>query len=58
MLWIDTKTSEEAKHIQDRKWGADFRETPDGTIIGVRGEGLHESGEFWADAIKKMKDKP
>lgn len=58
MVWIDTKTPEEAKHIQDRMWGADLREAPDGTVIGVRGEGLHEGGEFWADAIKKLKDKP
>ena len=35
MVWIDSKTPEEAKHIQDRMWGTDLRETPDGTLTRI-----------------------
>jgi hypothetical protein len=56
MLWIETRTPEEAKHLQDHMWGIEVRESAAGFEYQARGEGLYENGEFWADAIRKLKD--
>jgi hypothetical protein len=59
MIWLETKTPEDAKRIQDRIWGMVLpRETADGAQFDVRGEGLYEAGDFWANAIRKLKDNP
>jgi hypothetical protein len=58
MLSIETRTPEEAKHLQDRMWGIEVRESAAGFDCQVRGEGLYENTEFWADAIKKRKHDP
>ena len=56
MFWIETKTPEDAKHIQDRMWGIVESQSSDGLEFRVRGEGLYENNEFWGDAICKVKD--
>ena len=58
MLWIETRTPEEAKQLQERMWGIEEHESDSGVQLRVRGEGLSEAGEFWADAIRKLKDDP
>lgn len=58
MLWIETRTPEDARHLQERMWGMELRETASGAEYRVRGDGLYEKGEFWANAIGKLKDAP
>ena len=58
MLWIETRTPEEAKQLQERVWGLRWQETASGIELSVRGEGLYEDGEFWAQTIAKLKDDP
>jgi hypothetical protein len=58
MLWIETKTPEDAKRIRDRLWEVEIREGDDHTELRVRGEGLSENGEFWIDVIARLKDHP
>src|ERR1019366_1649406 len=57
-LWIETRTPAEARQLQERMWGIELRETAGGAEYRVRGEGLSENSEFWADAISKLKDNP
>jgi hypothetical protein len=56
--WIETTTAEQAKHLQERMWGLEVRETAAGPEVRVKGEGLFEDKEFWADAIARLKDNP
>jgi hypothetical protein len=58
MIWIETRTPEEARQIQERMWGIELRESAGGAEYRVRGDGLHENDEFWSDAIGKLKDDP
>lgn len=58
MLWIETKTPQDAKQLVDRMWGLEVVESPNATVFTVRGEGLSYDGEFWADAIKNLKEHP
>jgi hypothetical protein len=58
VLWIETKTPEEAKQLHERIWGIESRETATGVEFRVRGDGLYENGKFWADAIGKLTDDP
>jgi hypothetical protein len=57
MLWIETRTPEETKQLFERMWGLELREKSGGVeTYRVRGEGLSENGEFWGDAIRRLKD--
>ena len=58
MLWIDTRTPEEARQLQERMWALELRATSGGSEYRVRRERLFDNGEFWADAIGKLKDHP
>ncbi|MGE0434029.1 MAG: hypothetical protein AB7S36_17370 [Planctomycetota bacterium] len=58
MAWIDTRNADEARRLVERIWGIVSLETDTGWIASVRGDGLYEGDEFWADAIRKLKDKP
>jgi hypothetical protein len=59
MFWKDTKTPEEAKSLRDRMWGLERTAYNDGRIEWrVRGEGLYQNGEFWFDAIRKVRAWP
>ncbi len=58
MLWIETTTADEARELHERMWGITAHEGDRGTAFCVRGEGLREGDEFWADAIGKLKDDP
>lgn len=58
MLWIETKTLDEAKSLYDRMWGLELHEAEGVTIGRVRGEGLYEDGVFWSEAIAKLMNDP
>lgn len=58
MLWIETKTPEDAKLLYDRMWGVEMREVEGVAQLRGRGESLSEDGEFWGDTIAKLKDDP
>jgi hypothetical protein len=58
MLWIESKTPEDARRIHDRLWGVENHESDGQTLFRARGEGLYEGGEFWADTIAGLKDRP
>ncbi len=59
MIWIETRTQEEASHRRERMWGTNWTATPDGGLVGrTNGEGLFEGDRFWADAIKDTRDEP
>lgn len=58
MLWIETKTPEEAKQLQERMWGLELHESDSGAEFRMRGEGLSDGDEFWADAISRLKGDP
>jgi hypothetical protein len=38
MLWIETKTFDDAKLLYDRMWGVEIREEDDITQLRVRGD--------------------
>ena len=58
MLWIETKTIDDAKQVYERTWGIVSHKTASGVEFNVRGENLFEDGVFWADAIKKIRNDP
>jgi hypothetical protein len=62
MIWLDTRSEEEAARRREAMWGTVIteEETEEGlAIVGrVRGDGLYEAGRFWADAINDLKDDP
>lgn len=59
MIWLDTKTEEDASRRRSAMWGMTWSEAKDGSRIGtVNGEGLYEDDRFWAEAIKGVRDDP
>jgi hypothetical protein len=57
MFWKDTETAEDAKILQDRMWGI-VQTVSNRVEFRVRGEGLFHNGEFWFDAIRKVRSTP
>jgi hypothetical protein len=58
MLWIDTKTNEEARWRGEAQWTPVWTENEDGSATaGVPGPEKVE-GRFWGDAIKEVQDDP
>ena len=57
MFWKDTETAEDAKILQDRMW-ASYRRSGNSIEFRVRGEGLFQNGEFWFDALRKVRSDP
>lgn len=59
MLWIETKTQADADARHQAMWGLKVESGPDGTLTSrATGEGLYEDGEFWADALKRVRNNP
>jgi len=58
MLWVETRTPQEAKEVYERTWGIQCKDTARGVEFSVRGDGLYENAEFWAHAIQKVRDNP
>lgn len=59
MLWIETRTQADADARRSAMWGLKLEATDDGGLVGkAAGEGLYEAEEFWADAIKRVRDDP
>lgn len=58
MLWTETTTDEEAGSLNEAMWGTVVTEEADGSIVGRTNGPPTEGGQFWADAISKLKDDP
>ncbi|EJC80246.1 hypothetical protein Rleg4DRAFT_1866 [Rhizobium leguminosarum bv. trifolii WSM2297] len=58
MLWVETTTDEEARALDRQIWDFSTREEPDGTIISQAPGPAPENGEFWSDALDRIKDDP
>jgi hypothetical protein len=58
MLWIDTKTDDEARRRGEARWTPVWVENEDGSATaGVSGPEKVD-GRFWGDAIKEVQDDP
>lgn len=62
VIWLETRTEAEAAKRREAMWGIVWsdEETEEGSaLVGrVNGEGLEEGEQFWADAIKDVRDDP
>jgi hypothetical protein len=62
VIWLETRTEAEAAKRREAMWGVVWsdEETKEGpALVGrVNGEGLQEGEQFWADAIKDVRDDP
>lgn len=58
MLWIETKTDNDAREVQRAKWLVVATENGDGWSATLEGGHFYEDGVFWADACKKLKGYP
>lgn len=62
MIWLETRDEADAAKRRKAMWGTVWceEETEEGlALVGrVNGDGLYEDGEFWADAIKNVRDDP
>ncbi|MDX0847218.1 hypothetical protein GOD74_02265 [Sinorhizobium medicae] len=58
MLWVDTTTDEEARALDRGMWEMVGSEQPDGTFVAQAAGPAPESGEFWYDALNRIKDDP
>ena len=58
MLWIDTKTDDDARRRGEAQWTPVWAENDDGSATAaVPGPGKVD-GQFWGDAIKEVQDDP
>lgn len=58
MLWIDTKTDEDARQRSEAQWTPVWTENQDGSA-GASVPGPEKvDGQFWGDAIKEVRDDP
>lgn len=62
MIWLETRTEAETAKRREGTWGLVWGDevTEEGSaLVGrVNGEGLQEGEQFWADAIKDVRDDP
>jgi hypothetical protein len=62
VIWLETRTEADAAKRREAMWGVVWsdEETDEGpALMGrVNGEGLQEGKQFWADAIKDVRDDP
>lgn len=59
MLWTETKTAADAATRRTEMWGLRLQTDEDGRLVSrAGGEGLYEGGEFWAEAIKRVRHDP
>ncbi len=58
MLWVDTTTDEEARALDRGMWEMVGSKQPDGTLVAQAAGPAPENGEFWYDALNRIKDDP
>jgi hypothetical protein len=58
MLWVDTTTDEEARAVDRGMWEMVGSKQPDGTFVAQAAGPAPEGGEFWYDALNRIKDDP
>ncbi len=58
MLWIETTTNAEARALDRGIWEVVGRHEPDGSFAAQAPGPGPENGEFWADALDRIKDDP
>jgi len=58
MAWVDTATDDEARALDRGMWEPFGREQPDGTFVAQATGPAPENGEFWYDALNRIKDDP
>ena len=56
--WIETKTDEEARALDRGMWDFASRQEDGGTVVSQAPGPSPEDGEFWYDALNKIKDDP
>lgn len=58
MLWVDTITDEEARALDRGIWGVVGTKQADGTFIAQATGPAPEDGDFWYDALNRLKEDP
>lgn len=58
MLWVDTKADKEARALDRGMWEVVGRQEPGGSFVAQATGPAPENGEFWADALGRIKDDP
>jgi len=58
MLWIDTKTDEDARQRSEAHWTPVWTEHDDGSATAAVPGPEKVDGQFWGDAIKELQDDP
>jgi hypothetical protein len=58
LLWVDTKADEEARALDRGMWEVVGQQEPDGSFVAQATGPAPENGEFWADALDRIKDDP
>ena len=58
MLWIDTKTDDEARRRSEAQWTPVWAENEDGSATASVPGPEKVDGQFWGDAIKEVQDDP
>ncbi len=56
--WVDTTTDEEARALDHGMWEIVGSRQPDGTFVAQAAGPAPEGGEFWYDALNRIKDDP
>ncbi|MBX4883831.1 hypothetical protein HJA90_09540 [Rhizobium bangladeshense] len=56
--WVDTATDEEARALDRDMWELVGYEYPDGTFVAQAPGPAPENGEFWYDALNRIKNDP
>jgi len=58
MLWIDTKTDDDARRRGEAQWTPVWAENEDGSATASVPGPEKVDGQFWGDAIKEVQDDP
>ncbi|KAA9387947.1 hypothetical protein [Neorhizobium galegae] len=58
MLWVDTETDEEARTLDRGMWEIVGSERSDGMFVARAAGPAPEDGEFWYDALNRIKNDP
>lgn len=58
MLWIETRTDEDARRRSERLWTSAWSSNPNGTSVARVPGPDRENGQFWGEAIKAAEDSP
>lgn len=58
MPWINTKSDEDAGQLSEAMWAPVWTEHGDGSVTAKVTGPEEVDGQFWADAIREVRDKP